>query len=604
MRAIATIAVGVAVAFFAFPGTAVAERTWSEGTPTRPFTIGVADGVVAGSVRSTPGVALERRVLWEYRGANEEFDPFSVEVLPSGNLLVASRSNEVLEFTRGGRVVWSYTRLKDDSRLSNTYGAQRLANGNTLITDRRADFVIEVTPAKQVVWQYGAVKDSTAPGSLVDPFFAQRLANGNTVITDNRGGNRVIEVRTSDYDAADPDLGFSASSIVWQYGEDGTAGLTNGRLVSPRHAVRLANGNTLITDAGDRDAEANRVIEVAPDGRIVWTFGTPGVAGRDETHLDRPSAAQRLANGNTLIVEEDGGRMLEVEPSGRISDWYGAGAMMPEGGSVSKLRGVYRGANGATILADQGNTRLVEIGYPLSGSLVSAPLSLGMPGVRKVISGMAAEVEAPAGTSVSLSYSLDNAAWKGSGTTVTLPEGSTATSIRYRLTLKSQSAAYTPLVKTVSVAFEVAPTKTAQTPASGSGATASSGRARTTSGAGQRGRTGAGTSGGSATAPAGPGTSLPGGAPSSGAVSPLASPSTEPNRSLTSGILLGAVGSDGVSGGDPDVSIRSSATAGGGAQGAALMLLAVLYFSGLGGPPLARALRPTIRTFRLLPKRG
>ena len=188
----------------------------------------------------------------------------------------------------------------------NAYCARRLANGNTLIVDRRADFVIEVSPAKRIVWRYGVNTDSLAPGSLFDPFSAQRLANGNTLIVDNRGGTRVIEVRSADYNPDAPNLGYSQSSIVWQYGIAGSGGTGPGQLASPRHAQRLENGNTLITDSADQVYAGHRVIEVVPDGSIVWQFGVTGERGTDSTHLFKPAASQRLSSGNTVIVEEDG----------------------------------------------------------------------------------------------------------------------------------------------------------------------------------------------------------------------------------------------------------------------------------------------------------
>jgi len=347
--------------------------------------------------------------VWDYRRPGAQpYEPFSAVRLPNGNTLVASRTNEVLEVTPGGKTVWSYTRLKDNPQLTNVYAARRLANGNTLIVDRRGDFVIEVTPAKKVVWRYGAEPgESLQPGSLYDPWYAERLANGNTLIVDNRGGTRVIEVRTSDYDAGDPALGYTDDSIVWQYGQAGVAGIGEGQLASPRCAQRLANGNTLITDAGDRDYSGNRVIEATRAGAIVWQFGVAGEAGRDLTHLDRPSAAQRLSNGNTVVAEEDGQRLLEVNAAGVVVDLYGPGEIAVPGPVLSKLRSVHRTSGGTTLVTDPQNQRVVELGYPLRGTATSNSLWLGLPGVRKAVSRIEVIAEKPAGTSVGVAYSLD-----------------------------------------------------------------------------------------------------------------------------------------------------------------------------------------------------
>jgi hypothetical protein len=282
----------------------------------------------------------------------------------------------VLEVTPGKQIAWSYTRLRDNPHLVNAYSASRLPNGNTLIVDRRADFVIEVTPDKRLVWQYGATPNSLQPGSLFDPFSAQRLSNGNTLIVDNRGGTRVIEVRNSDYSPTAPSLGYTADSIVWQYGIAGSSGLGDGQLASPRHAQRLANGDTLITDSGDQVTTGNRVMEVTPAGAIARQFGVAGEAGTHDGLLDRPSAAQRLSNGNTVIVEEDGLRMLEVAPSGEIVEQYRPGDFPVEGGATGKLRSIHRTTSGPR--SDQEGARRRDR-LSASGTVTSDKLWLGLP---------------------------------------------------------------------------------------------------------------------------------------------------------------------------------------------------------------------------------
>jgi hypothetical protein len=458
LTALALLAVTVMACL---PASALAARTWSEGTATRPLSVGTTTDVVVSPVLGTPGAALERKILWEYRPVSPGlFEPFSVEGLANGNVLIASRTNEILEVTRQKRIVWSYTRLADNQDLINVYSAQRLPNGNTLITDRRADFVIEVNPAKEIVWRYGAQPDSLEPGSLVDPFTATRLPNGNTLITDNRFATRVLEIRTSDYDPSDPNLGFTEDSIVWRYGRDNDGGTGPGQLASPRFAQRLPNGNTLITDSSDQVFAGNRIIEVTPDGEIVWQYGVAGVAGTDEGQLSRPSSAIRLANGNTLICEEGTGRLLEVDPDGITVDLYGPGEFTPEGGALGNTRSLYRWPNGATLVADQGNQRVIELGYATSGTLESSDLMLGLPGVKKSIGRFEVLADELPGTSVSIAYSLDGGPWVSGGHTVQPPAGATATRVRYRLTFASSSAAYTPVVREVRIAYDVAPQDT------------------------------------------------------------------------------------------------------------------------------------------------
>ncbi len=587
VRALALVAIAASLSL-AVPATALAERVWIEGTGEVPLSLGALEQAVTGTVRSQPGAVLARSIVWEYRRPGQEpFDPFSVQFLANGNVLMASRTNEVLEVNRQKRIVWSYTRLGDDPELINVYSAQRLPNGNTLITDRRADFVIEVTPGKQVVWRYGAQPDTYTPGSLYDPFSAVRLPNGNTLIADNRGATRVLEIRSSDYDPAAPDLGYTEESIVWRYGRDNDAGVGAGQLASPRHAVRLASGNTLITDAATQDAVGNRVIEVTPAGDIVWQFGVAGEAGTDETRLNTPSGAQRLANGNTVIIEEDGARMLEVDPAGRIVDWYGNGEMVAVGGELGKARAFDRTPSGTTLIAEQGGQRVIEIGYPSVGTITSRELTLGLPGVKKSIARIEVIADLPLGTSVSLAYSLDGAGWVSGGPVMSLPAGAAAKELRYRITLRTDSAAYTPVVRAVRVTYDVAP---ADTTAPGGGTTTGGGGTAT----GTDSRGGAGAQGTISGAKVG-GTGGPAVAAGSGVPGVLPGTGRGARSSFARGTLLDVIplsGPDGIglgalgSGAGPD------------AVALGLLLVGVAYLAGMSAGPAATAIRSVNRLAR------
>jgi len=70
--------------------------------------------------------------------------------------------------------------------------------------------------------------------------------------------------------------------------------------MGPLNPHRLANGNTLINETfGDR------VIEVSPDKKIVWEY----------TGVVYPTDSERLENGNTLIAVFGENRVIEVAAS-------------------------------------------------------------------------------------------------------------------------------------------------------------------------------------------------------------------------------------------------------------------------------------------------
>ncbi len=85
----------------------------------------------------------------------------------------------------------------------------------------------------------------------------------------------------------------------------------------------LPSGNILLFDNYGHfsDEEGiSRVIEFNPrTTEIVWTYG--GTAEAPLASSIR-SWQQRLSNGNTLIVESDGGRIVEVTHDGKIAWEY------------------------------------------------------------------------------------------------------------------------------------------------------------------------------------------------------------------------------------------------------------------------------------------
>jgi hypothetical protein len=104
---------------------------------------------------------LDGKVLWSVPAKS----PWSAIRLHNGNTLIAGDwSGYVREVNPKGETVWEITQADlPDIRLFNTQTANRLANGNTVITnwcagDKNMDEwprtvqVLEVTPDKKVVW--------------------------------------------------------------------------------------------------------------------------------------------------------------------------------------------------------------------------------------------------------------------------------------------------------------------------------------------------------------------------------------------------------------------------------------------------------------------
>jgi sugar lactone lactonase YvrE len=114
-----------------------------------------------------------------------------------------------------------------------------------------------------------------------------------------------------------------------------------------RNAHRTNQGSTLIAVEAE-----GKLIEVDPSGRIVWQWQAPSGAKR------RLYMGRRLANGNTVMGLSDPGELVEVDRSGKVVrsiggenpalriGWTSGFALLPEGGML---------------IADYTGRRIIEI---------------------------------------------------------------------------------------------------------------------------------------------------------------------------------------------------------------------------------------------------
>jgi arylsulfotransferase ASST len=167
--------------------------------------------------------------------------------------------------------------------------------------------------------------------SVVDPFMASPYARMTNQIAWYAKGDYF---HTNNIDVLDPAAAGQLAPgarqpVLLSMRELGAIGILDLADQSFRWAMRgswvgqhdpdlLPNGHILLFDNAGNYANGgpSRVIEVDPRTEgVVWSYA--GDAEHPLYSIVR-SAQERLANGNTLITESEGGRLLEVTPSGEI----------------------------------------------------------------------------------------------------------------------------------------------------------------------------------------------------------------------------------------------------------------------------------------------
>ncbi len=227
------------------------------------------------------------KVEWEYQTAGDCND---LSCLPNGNLLF-STGHGVQEVTADKKIVFDY---KSKSEI---YACQRLANGNTFVGECNAGRLLEVAPDGKIVKEIKLLPDGKDGGH---GYYrnARQLANGHYLVA------HYSDQKVREYD---PD-----GKLVREIPAAG----------GPHTAVRLANGNTLIS-CGDSQSEAGpRVFEVDPEGKTVWEVKNGDLPG---IKLAFMTGFQRLPNGNTVMANWLGHgkfgtapHLIEVTPAKRV----------------------------------------------------------------------------------------------------------------------------------------------------------------------------------------------------------------------------------------------------------------------------------------------
>jgi len=247
------------------------------------------------------------RITWEYRGdfgpgLGNVWDPYTVELLPTGNLLMSdSIGHRVIEIDDAGEIVWRYGEyLKGGSGgglLNRPHSAQRIAETDTtLICDSNNHRVVEVRSDKSIAWQYGGT-EGRGPGQLSGPNSARRLPNGDTLICDS-GNNRVVVVNP-------------ARAIVEEYGA-----APGGAFDQPVAMLRLQDGSTLVADLGHRRLVRYRY---RPQREYVAVSGLINPAVGKMKRFSRIDVSAVRPAGTAVVVEyTTGGAWADAPANGTL----------------------------------------------------------------------------------------------------------------------------------------------------------------------------------------------------------------------------------------------------------------------------------------------
>ena len=213
-------------------------------------------------------------------------------------------------------------------------------------------------PTSEVIIGFGPLPDEREWGSTAGVDIGP---DGQLWAYDRCGGNALTDgCGTSD---VDPILKFDRETgeVLTSFG----AGL----FILPHGLHVDQDGNVWVTDSsGDAEqTKGHQVFKFSPEGEILMTLGTRGVAGSGPDHFNQPCDVITTPEGYIFVSDGHSGQNANVPPgaTGRIIKFSPEGEYMMEWGQIGTGPGEFRtphalelDSQGRLFVADRGNHRI------------------------------------------------------------------------------------------------------------------------------------------------------------------------------------------------------------------------------------------------------
>ena len=253
-------------------------------------------------------------------------------------MLYAGEDYNKMFLIKDGKIIWTYnTAPADRPEYDDVW---LLSNGNILFS--RLYYAAEVTPQKKIVWRLnpeeGREIHTVQPIGLDKVLLMENGQPPRLMIVNIKTG--AVEVEHDMPEAGTTHAQFRRVRMTWQ-GTFLVPFLQMHKVVEydtnfneiwsyncnrPWAAVRLHNGNTLITDEGDKLTR-----EVNPKGETVWEIKMSDLPA--DIRPGNSQSAMRLANGDTILCNrapyDTSAQLIEVTPDKKVvwvvKDWKDVG---------------------------------------------------------------------------------------------------------------------------------------------------------------------------------------------------------------------------------------------------------------------------------------
>jgi sugar lactone lactonase YvrE len=133
-----------------------------------------------------------------------------------------------------------------------------------------------------------------------------------------------------------------------------------GLMVMPHGIAIDADGNVWVTDIQGKDGKGHQVFKFSPQGKILMTLGTAGVAGSGPNALNQPTAIAFAPNGDIFIAQghggEGGNQIAKFSKAGKYIKACGKKGIAP--GEFDTPHCLAFDSKGRLLVGDRNNNRI------------------------------------------------------------------------------------------------------------------------------------------------------------------------------------------------------------------------------------------------------
>jgi len=213
--------------------------------------------------------------------------------------------------TSTGTHEWSYQAMSDFPRSgggdwpndwTHMNDVEMLPDGRVMASPRNQDQVIFIDPETglQENWTLGTEDNYSTLYEQHNPDYIPESRGGPAVVVADSHNNRVVEFQREN----------GSWEQSWQWTDD--------QMQWPRDADRLPNGNTLVVDSN-----GGRVVEVAPNGSVVWNVTLSSAYDVERLGTGDESTGGESASKLGLTSSGELDRKTESSDSGGFIDLIG-----------------------------------------------------------------------------------------------------------------------------------------------------------------------------------------------------------------------------------------------------------------------------------------